>query len=87
MKTPTLQELMEAASKRDYDGLRASYNISLMIAKSGKPHTIGKELILPAISEVIRTVLHKPTFDIIKRIPLSTKKDRRNGSDCRKLFM
>jgi len=52
----------------DVDGLFASYNISLMIAKSGKPHTIGEELIIPAISEVIRTVLHKPASDIIKKI-------------------
>ncbi|XP_055924696.1 zinc finger BED domain-containing protein 5-like [Argiope bruennichi] len=50
---------------------RESYNISLLIAKSGKPHTIGEELILPAIEEVIKTVLHKPPFDVLKRIPLS----------------
>ena len=68
MKTPTLQKLMGVTSKRDDDGLRASYNISLMIAKSGKPHTIAEELILPAISGVICTVLHKLAFDILKRI-------------------
>ena len=48
-----------------------------MITKTGKPHTIGEELILPDISEVIRTVLHKPAFDIIKRIPLSNNTVRR----------
>ncbi|KAE9528709.1 hypothetical protein AGLY_012284 [Aphis glycines] len=57
--------------QQDDDGLRALYNISLLIAKSGKPHTIGKGLILPAINEVIKTMLHKPAFDIIKKIPLS----------------
>lgn len=71
LKTPSLQQLIGTTSTRDDDGLRASYNISLLIAKSGKPHTIGEELILPAITEVIRTVLHRPAFDIIKRIPLS----------------
>jgi hypothetical protein len=59
------------ASKHITDGLRASYNISLLIAKSGKPHTIGEELILPAVSEVLSTVLHKPPYDTIKIIPLS----------------
>lgn len=53
------------------DGLRASYNILLLIAKSGKLHTIGEKLILPAVEEVLKTVLHKPASDIIKRIPLS----------------
>lgn len=57
--------------KKDDDSLRASYNISLLIAKSGKPHTIGEQLILPAIEEVLKTVLHQPAFDTLKRIPLS----------------
>lgn len=70
MKTPSLQQLFATTSERDDDGLHASYNISLLIAKSRKPHTIGEELILPAVSEVIRTVLHKPASDIIIRIPL-----------------
>ncbi|CAH1983840.1 unnamed protein product [Acanthoscelides obtectus] len=60
-----------STSQTNDDGLRASYNISLLIAKSGKPHTIGEKLILPAVEEVLKTVLHKPASDIIKRIPLS----------------
>ncbi|XP_043262496.1 SCAN domain-containing protein 3-like [Colletes gigas] len=67
----TLAKLFSTATTQDDDGLLASYNISLMIAKSGKPHTIGEELIIPAISEIIRTVLHKPASDIIKKISLS----------------
>ncbi|CAH1970021.1 unnamed protein product, partial [Acanthoscelides obtectus] len=61
----------ECSLRRNDDGLRASYNISLLIAKSGKPHTIGDKLILPAVEEVLKTLLHKPASDIIKRIPLS----------------
>ncbi|CAH1995886.1 unnamed protein product [Acanthoscelides obtectus] len=61
--------MFASTSQRNDDGLRASYNIS--IAKSGKPHTIGEKLIFPAIEEVLKTVLHKPASDIIKRIPLS----------------
>lgn len=71
LKEPTLVNMFSTTSKQDDDGLRVSYNISLLIAKSGKPHTIGEELILPAINEVINTMLHKPAFDIIKKIPLS----------------
>jgi hypothetical protein len=69
-RRPTLAGKFSAASKQDDGGLRASYNISLLIAKSGKPHSIGEELMLPAVSEVLRTVLHKPPADIIKKIPL-----------------
>ncbi|XP_039309107.1 protein ZBED8-like [Solenopsis invicta] len=74
---PTVSKLFSAASKQDDDGLRASYNISLLIAQKGKPHTIGEELILPAIKEVITTVLHKPATDIIRKIPLSNSSVQR----------
>ncbi|KFD46570.1 hypothetical protein M513_12549 [Trichuris suis] len=33
------------------DGLRASFNISLMIARSGKAHTNGEELLQPVLDE------------------------------------
>ncbi|CAH1968576.1 unnamed protein product [Acanthoscelides obtectus] len=39
--------------------------------RSRKPYTIGENLILPAVEEVLKTVLHKPASDIIKRITLS----------------
>ncbi|XP_013927350.1 PREDICTED: protein ZBED8-like, partial [Thamnophis sirtalis] len=65
------------ASQQNTDGLRASYNISMLIAKSGKPHTIGEKLILPAISEVLSIVLHKSPHDIIKTIPLSNNSVQR----------
>ncbi|CAH1990456.1 unnamed protein product, partial [Acanthoscelides obtectus] len=74
-KRPTLDRMFASTSQRYDDGLRASYNISLLIAKSGKPHTIGEKLILPAVEEVLKTVLHKPASHIIKRIPLSNNTD------------
>lgn len=57
-------------SKTDDDSLRASNNISLVITKSGKPHTIWKLLILPVIEEILKTVFHKLAYGICKRIPL-----------------
>ena len=53
------------------DGLLASYSISLLIAKAGKAHTIGKYSILPAIEKVITTVMHRDGHSIVKSIPLS----------------
>ena len=58
------------ATKND-DGLVASYNISLLIAKCGKPHTIGEKLILPAIRVVISTVMHQDASSVVRSIPLS----------------
>ena len=51
--------MFTSSSKNSDDGLKASYNISLLIAKACKPHTIGEELILPAVKEVIKTVVLK----------------------------
>ena len=63
--------MFTSSSKNSDDSLKASYNISLLIAKAGKPHTIREELILSAVKEVIKTVLHKSPEQVIKSIPLS----------------
>ncbi|GBP91754.1 SCAN domain-containing protein 3 [Eumeta japonica] len=68
---PSVSKLFSLSVKQDDDGLRASYNISLLIAQTDKPHTTGETLILPAIKEVITTVLHKPVADVIRKIPLT----------------
>ncbi|XP_029657698.1 zinc finger BED domain-containing protein 5-like [Octopus sinensis] len=52
-------------------GLLASYKISQLIAKSGKPHTIGESLILPAIKEVLNSMVDCDSEQIISSIPLS----------------
>ena len=58
----------------------ASYNISKLIAKDGKPHCIGETLILPAITEVITTVMNQNAAEIIRSIPLS------NDTVARRIF-
>ncbi|KAL1234515.1 Zinc finger MYM-type protein [Trichinella spiralis] len=63
--------MFSSTAQQERDEMKASYNISLLIAKTGKPHTIGEELIFLAVSEVLHAVLHKPETDIIKKIPLS----------------
>ena len=63
--------IFTSSSKNSDDGLKASYNISLLIAKAGKPHTIGEELILSAVKAVIKTVLHKSPEQVIKSISFS----------------
>ena len=70
LKRKTMNKFTSSLKNSD-DGLKASYNISLLIAKTGKSHTIWEELILPAVKEVIKTVLHKSPEQVIKSIPLS----------------
>uniref|UniRef100_A0A5S6QL86 DUF4371 domain-containing protein n=1 Tax=Trichuris muris TaxID=70415 RepID=A0A5S6QL86_TRIMR len=67
----TLPSMISSESRLERDGLFAPYRISLMIAKSGKAHTIGEQLLLPVVKEVLRTVVHAPVVDIAKKIPLS----------------
>ncbi|GBP58574.1 hypothetical protein EVAR_40857_1 [Eumeta japonica] len=51
-KRPTVHSMFSSTSESNGNGLRASYNISLLFAKSGKPQTIGEQLISPAIEKV-----------------------------------
>ena len=67
----TMGSMFRKVDKQNFDGLAASYNISLLIAKAGKPHTIGEKLILPAIQEAITTVMHTDGRSVIQSIPLS----------------
>lgn len=70
-KWKTIGNMFSSTSQHSSDGLRGSYNISLLTAWSGEHNTIWEELILPAVSEVLRTALHKSPEQIIKAIPLS----------------
>ena len=44
--------------------LEASYEISLLIAKNGKNHSIGEDLLKPAISVFVKKVLQKDDKDV-----------------------
>ncbi|VVC36581.1 Hypothetical protein CINCED_3A017218 [Cinara cedri] len=58
LKAQSVSGLFAGSPKKFDDDLIASYNVSKLIVKSGKPHTIGKELIFPALKEILKTVLH-----------------------------
>ena len=51
-------------------GLKLYYKIALIIAKMGKPHTIGKTLITPIISEILKET-DIESRALLKSIPLS----------------
>ena len=70
-KQTTLRSLFRQTDKRQEYGLIASYNIFKLIAKTAKPHTIGKDLVLPAVKEIIETVLQQNASSILRAVPLS----------------
>lgn len=67
----TISSLFAKKSSQSDSGLVASYNISLLIAKSGQPFTVGEKLVLPAIKEVISTVMERDPTQVLNSIPLS----------------
>lgn len=69
-KRATIQSVYTAHNATVNRTLEASYEISLLIAKSGKNHTLGENLIKPAISVFLKTVLKKDDKDV-KDMPLS----------------
>ena len=67
----TMGGMFGRVNKQNMDDLVVSYNNSLLIAKTGKPHTIGEKLILPTIQEAVTTVMHANGRSVIQSIPLS----------------
>ena len=53
-KETTNQSLFRQTDKQQEYGLTASYNISKLIAKTVKPHTIGEDLVLPAVKKKLK---------------------------------
>ncbi|XP_029642778.1 zinc finger BED domain-containing protein 5-like [Octopus sinensis] len=67
----TFNMLLQETSKQENEGLIASYNIALLVTKSGKSQTIGETLLRPVSEEVLSTVMHEKPDNIMKKIPLS----------------
>ncbi|CAI6372309.1 unnamed protein product [Macrosiphum euphorbiae] len=61
--------------------VKASYLASLIIAKDGKPHTIGETLVLPAAKEIVRCVLGDKAAKEIEKVSLSNDTVKRRIDD------
>lgn len=75
-KRLTIKTLLTAQAATASCTLEASYEISLLIAKAGKNHTVGEDLIKPSISAFLKTVLGKEENDV-KAMPLSNDSVKR----------
>lgn len=70
---------MRKVSTTSAKALKASYAVSLLVAKSKKPFTIAEDLLLPAVVVLAETMLDKNAADKLKTVPLS------NGTVCRRV--
>ena len=69
-KRRTLPMLAQKANYDIENGLIASYKVSKLIAKCSKAHTIGEQLIIPAVTEILSTVFKVDTSKL-RSVPLS----------------
>ncbi|XP_076372972.1 zinc finger BED domain-containing protein 5-like [Tachypleus tridentatus] len=67
----TVSQLFNNKVCKMSDGLLASYEISKIIAKAGKPHNVGETVILPAVSVIISSVMKQNGSEITNSIPSS----------------
>lgn len=63
------------------NALKASYKVSLQIAKAGKNHTIGESLIIPAAEEIAFCMFGEKEANLVKTIPLSNDTVSRRITD------
>ena len=63
--------MLNSKASKVKDGLLASYEISKIIAKAGKPHYIGETVILLSFSVVISSVMKQNANVVTNSIPLS----------------
>ena len=66
----TITRMMTNCSEQVGRGFLTSYKVSYLIAKCRKPHTIGENLIIPAVKEIMSIMFSNPV-DIIFNITLS----------------
>ena len=77
----TLKNFVKSSVFPLNNGLQASYEISHLIAKKGKPHTLGEEIILPSIKIALETVVKMDASATLKSIPLSNSTISRRIAD------
>ncbi|CAH1114605.1 unnamed protein product [Psylliodes chrysocephalus] len=70
-----------SGADKNEKALKASYKVSHLIAKSGKIHTIGENLILPAALEIVSCMFGEKEAKSIKNIPLSNDTVSRRIND------
>ena len=78
----TIRNVFARKGDQNVKRLIASYKVSLLITKKGLPFTVGESLLIPAVKEIISTVMEKDPAPALQAIPLSdTTVKRRIGAN------
>lgn len=72
---------MRQTSKVNERGLKASYHVAELIAKSKKSHTVAETLILPACKAIVEEMLGPEAAKEIAKVPLSNNTISRRIND------
>ncbi|CAG5026245.1 unnamed protein product [Parnassius apollo] len=75
------QNTMITTSSVNESALLASYKVAYRVAKTGKPHTIAENLILPAALDMVEIMVSKQEANKLKNIPLSDNTISRRIND------
>ena len=71
MELKRSRNTLKSFTAANSQALEASYLVSLRIAQTGKPHTIGESLILPAAKDIVSSILGPNAAKKLDVIPLS----------------
>lgn len=74
-------KVLKSFTTTNIKALEASYCVSLRIARTGKAHTIGETLILPAAKDIVTCMLGKKCAKQLETISLSDNTVSRRISD------
>ncbi|CAK6969721.1 SCAN domain-containing protein 3-like [Scomber scombrus] len=75
------QTVMMKATNVSIKALEASFAVSLLVAKSKKPHSIVEELILSAATALAEIMIDKKAAEALKKVPLSNNTVSRRIND------
>ena len=85
-RTTIITDAFSQQNKDLVNATQASYLVSLNIAKSKKPHTIGEELIKPSCVQITSLLCGEQAANKIKSVPLSAETVKRRIDDMAQNF-
>ena len=67
----SVRKLFAKNTCQNIKGLIVSYKIAFMVAKRSLPFNVGESLVVPALKEIISTVMERDPAPVLRTVPLS----------------